>query len=96
MDSATHPLTARLSPDSTLALMLWLVTYAQANPDTITQQTMARLANGDKYDRKARALLSLWARARLIAERLHTLKRHFRGSDLGHIELSDYKRHGQN
>jgi len=40
--------------------MLWLVTYAQANPDTITPQTMARLARGDEYDRKARALLSLY------------------------------------
>ena len=64
MDSATHPLTARLSPDSALALMLWLVTYAQANPDTITPQTMARLSNGDKYDRKARALLSLYGLGR--------------------------------
>ena len=64
MDSATHPLTVRLSPDSALALMLWLVNYAQAHPDTITPRTMARLANGDKYDRKARALLSLYGLGR--------------------------------
>jgi len=64
MDSTTHPLAGRISPDSALALTLWLVTYAQANPDTITPQTMARLARGDEYDRKARALLSLYGLGR--------------------------------
>ena len=60
MNTNTHPLTARLSPDSALALMSWLVIYAQANPKTITPQTLTRLAQGDQYDRKARALLLLY------------------------------------
>jgi len=60
MESATHPMTNRLSPDSALALMSWLIIYAQANPDTITPQTLTRLANGDQYDRKARALLLIY------------------------------------
>ena len=60
MDSTTHPLAWRLSGSSTSALILWCLLYALAYPDTITPRTMARLANGDKYDRKARALLSLY------------------------------------
>lgn len=60
MNTDTHPMTNRLSPDSALALMSWLIIYAQANPDTITPQTLTRLANGDQYDRKARALLLLY------------------------------------
>jgi hypothetical protein len=59
MESATHPMTNRLSPDSALALMSWLITYAQANPNTITPHTLSRLAQGDQYERKARALLLL-------------------------------------
>jgi hypothetical protein len=64
MDSTTHPLAGRISPDSALALMLWLVTYALTHPGTITPQTMAELAGGDEYDRKARALLSLYGLGR--------------------------------
>jgi hypothetical protein len=59
MESTTHPMTNRLSPDSALALMSWLVIYAQANPNTITPQTLAKMAQGDQYERKARALLLL-------------------------------------
>jgi hypothetical protein len=44
--------------------MLWLVTYALTHPGTITPQTMAELAGGDEYDRKARALLSLYGLGR--------------------------------
>ena len=64
MDSTTHPLAGRISPDSAQALMVWIVLYAQDNPGTITPQTMARLARGDEYDRKARALLSLYGLGR--------------------------------
>lgn len=59
MNTDTHPMTNRLSPDSALALMSWLVIYAQANPNTITPQTLAKMAQGDQYERKARALLLL-------------------------------------
>jgi hypothetical protein len=72
MDSATHPLTARLSPDSALALTLWLVTYALNHPGTITPQGMERLARGDKYDRKARALLSLYGLGRPNGEKIRS------------------------
>jgi hypothetical protein len=64
MELATHPMTSRLSPDSALALMSWLISYAQANPNTITPQTLTRLANGDQYDRKARALLLIYGLGR--------------------------------
>lgn len=64
MDSATHPLAGRISPDSALALMTWLVTYALTHPGTITPQGMAKLANGDEYERKAGALLSLYGLGR--------------------------------
>jgi hypothetical protein len=64
MELATHPMTGRLSPDSALALMSWLINYAQANPNTITPQTLTRLANGDQYDRKARALLLIYGLGR--------------------------------
>jgi hypothetical protein len=60
MDSTTHPLAGRISPDSAQALMVWIVLYAQANPGTITPQDMAKLGRGDKYDRKARAVLLLF------------------------------------
>jgi hypothetical protein len=39
--------------------MSWLIIYAQANPNTITPQTLAKMAQGDQYERKARALLLL-------------------------------------
>jgi hypothetical protein len=60
MDITTHPLAWRLPASSTNSLILWCLLYAQTHPDTITPQGMAKLANGDKYDRKARALLSLY------------------------------------
>ena len=59
MNPTTHPLAWRLSPDSTSALLFWCVLVAQANPNTITPQTLARLAQGDQYERKARARLLL-------------------------------------
>lgn len=64
MNTDTHPMTNRLSPDSALALMSWLIIYAQTHPKTITPQTLARLAKGDQYDRKARALLLLYGLGR--------------------------------
>lgn len=64
MDITTHPLAWRLSGTSTNSLILWCLLYAQAHPDTITPQGMAKLERGDEYDRKARALLSLYGLGR--------------------------------
>jgi hypothetical protein len=64
MDITTHPLAWRLSGTSTSALILWCLLYALAYPDTITPQGMKELERGDEYDRKARALLSLYGLGR--------------------------------
>ena len=57
MDASTHPLAARLSSNSTNALMVWMLIYANDHPDTVTRADIARGFRGDRHARLASALL---------------------------------------
>jgi hypothetical protein len=57
MDSLTHPLTARLSPDSRAALMAWLLVYGLTHPGELRPDRAAALWRGNRGERLAAAVL---------------------------------------
>ena len=66
MNATTHPLAYRLPARSTHALIIWCLFYAIANPESVTDEGIAKALQGDRADRKAAALLSATRHGRRI------------------------------
>jgi hypothetical protein len=67
MNATTYPLAYRLSGSSTHALIVWCLFHAIANPESVTDDGIAKAWQGDKADRRAAVLLSATRHGRPIA-----------------------------